>query len=404
MNSRRSITVAAVALAIIGLTCNDWFPTGLLADVGSPGNPDRRDALRALSLIALCAAGGMFVWRGVIAENTGGIAIMLASTAFSLALFVAVDITLSAKAVRIARPAGEIADVHKPDSLLGWRPRPGTVGTHRESDSFDVAYVIDDAGYKAVPNAGEAGARLFIFGDSYTFGHGVANADTYANVIARDHVNVGVHVFNVGVMGYGVEQMYGRFLEIEATLKSGDIVVFAPTSQDIKRNLKDFVFPSKLIFGKRLDFGDRYPVYDNGQLSSVELDTPRRRFMASLFNGRWTKSLFRFIHSAVASPDTTREAREIVDIVSAKSMARGADFCLMFLPQTKERLRGEFEEDISLFDHIDVTGYFPSDSEALAAIRFSTDPHWNTAGHAIAARAVFGALRTRGLLRSDHLK
>ena len=36
------------------------------------------------------------------------------------------------------------------------RPRPGVVGTHRESGSFDVTYVIDDAGYKAVPNAGPA--------------------------------------------------------------------------------------------------------------------------------------------------------------------------------------------------------------------------------------------------------
>jgi len=404
MNSRRSITIAAVTLAVIGLTCNDWLPTGLLADVGSPGNPDRRAALRALSLVALGLAAAMFIWRGAIADNRGSIAIMLTSTAFSLALFVTVDIYLSAKAVRTARPAGEITDVHTPDRLLGWRPRPGAVGTHRESGNFDVTYAIDDAGYKAVPNSGEARARLFIFGDSYTFGHGVANAATYVNVIARDYVNATVHVYNVGVMGYGIQQMYGRFLEIEPMLRAGDIVVFAPTSQDIKRNLKDFVFPSKLIFGKRLEFGDRYPVYDDGQLSSVDLETPWRRFLALLFNGRWTKSIFRFIHSAVVSPDTTREATEMIDSVAAKSSAHGAQFCLIFLPQTKERLRGEFEEDISMFDHVDVTRYFPSDPEALAAIRFSTDSHWNTAGHAIAARAVVGALRERGLLGSEHLK
>lgn len=404
MATTRVIVVAAVIVAALGLTCNDWLPTGLLDQVGARGNTDRRDALRVFSLLGPLFGLALLIWRDAIARNVGGIVLGLVSTALSFAIFVAVDVYLSAKATVNHRAAGEITDVHVPDPLLGWRPRPGASGTHREAGSFDVTYEIDAAGFKAVTHRGVPTARLFIFGDSYTFGHGVGNADTYANVIASDYLKHTVHVFNVGVMGYGIVQMYGRFLEIAPELKDGDIVVFAPTSQDLKRNLQDFVFPSKLIFGKRLEFGNRYPVYRDGQLDSVELATPARRFKAALFNGRWTKSVFRFAHSVVMSPATTAEAGDIFDLVRERCLERGAAFSLVFLPQIKERRRGRYEEDVSSFAAPDLMSYFPADPDALDALRFPTDSHWNAAGHAIAARGLVDVLSRAGVLGPAHLK
>ena len=329
------------------------------------------------------------------------------STGLSLAAFVVADIYLSYQAVRALDLSIAINNVHIPDDLLGWRLKPGAIGRHAEVGSFDVAYHIDRHGFKAIENYGQAVFRIYFFGDSYTFGHGVSNADTYPTIMAREYLQDTIHVFNAGVMGYGIEQMYGRFLEIEKQLQPDDLVVFAPTSQDIKRNLKDFTFPAKLIFSQHFVQASRYPYYQggqlSGQLSSVELATPWHTFKALLFNARWTKNIFRFVHRTVASPNTTQEAREMLRTVRRRTQQRGARFALFFLPQTKERRTGRYEEDVSSFDFYDVMDFFPADGEALKNIRFPTDTHWNRQGHEIAARAIVETLVENELLDQPHL-
>ena len=332
------------------------------------------------------------------------IIVSVLSTSVSVAAFVAADIYLSYRAVRTPNPNAHLSNVHISDDLLGWRLKPGATGRHRETGSFDVTYHIDAQGFKAIDNHGWAAFRVYFFGDSYTFGHGVSNADTYATIIAREYLQDTIHVFNAGVMGYGIEQMYGRFLEIEKQLQPGDLVIFTPTSQDIRRNVKDFIFPAKLIFSGRFVQASRYPYYANGRLSSVELATPWRTFKALVFNGRWTKEIFRFVHRTVTPPDTTQEAREMLNTVRKRATQRGARFALFFLPQTKERRTSCYEEDVSQFDFYDVMDFFPADAETLRTIRFPTDSHWNRHGHAIAARAVVQTLVTNTLLRPSHLK
>ena len=328
----------------------------------------------------------------------------LFSTGLSVCVFVAGDIYLAYRAVRTPDPHVEMKNVHIPDDVLGWRPKPGAIGRHRETGSFDVEYRIDQAGFKATPNSGTPILRMYFFGDSYTFGHGVKNADTYPNIIADQYLNDAIHVLNAGVMGYGIEQMYGRFLQIEKQLQPGDIVVFAPTSQDIKRNLKDFVFPAKLIFTKRFVSVRRYPYYHAGQLSSVELATPWNTFKAFLFNGRWTKKMFRLMHRTLTRPKTTQEAVQMLGAARSLTTRRGARFALFFLPQTKERRRGMYEEDVSAFPFFDVMDFFPPEPAALATIRFQTDTHWNRAGHAIAARAIVETLVQEGFIDRQLLK
>ena len=396
--------VVATLMMVAGLTLNDWMPTGLLDDIGALGNSDRRNAVRGLSVFALVGAVLLLVLQDWMSRNIGGLIALSISTLVSLLLFFAVDLYLSKQALRAAVVRQSMSNVHAPDELLGWRPAAGTTGRHEESGSFAVDYEIDPQGRKAIANRGSAQLRIFIFGDSYTFGHGVKNADTYANIMAREYLSDSTHVFNLGVMGYGIVQMFGRFLEIEAQLKRDDIVLFAPTSQDLKRNMKDFVFPSKLIFGDRVDFGKRYPYYRNGGLESVELATSWNYIKALFFNGRWSKGVFRFAHSAIVSPPTTVEAKEMIALMRRVARKRGARFLLVFLPQTKERRRNTYEEDVSSFDFRNVMRFFPTDEAELKALRFATDSHWNRAGHAVAARALVSTLLAEGLITPNQLK
>jgi hypothetical protein len=132
--------------------------------------------------------------------------------------------------------------VHKRDRLLGWVPRPGARSRHVSEGNFDVTYVIDAKGRRAIPPNSGAQQTLHFFGDSFTFGHGVENDQTALSIIARA-LGRRADVANYGVMAYGLEQMFLRLRAEKDKIQPGDVVIFSPVSLDLTRNLiaKDFV-------------------------------------------------------------------------------------------------------------------------------------------------------------------
>ena len=73
-----------------------------------------------------------------------------------------------------------------PDPKLVYAPVPGARGRHASIGNFDVEYQIDEQGRKAVPQNQDARRSVHVFGDSFTFGFGVANADTWPNLLSRN--------------------------------------------------------------------------------------------------------------------------------------------------------------------------------------------------------------------------
>jgi hypothetical protein len=297
-----------------------------------------------------------------------------------------------------------VADVHIPDPHLGWRLEAGSTGTHRTPE-FDVQYQIDERGFKAVPHEGTPTRSVYVFGDSYAFGHGVPNEESLTNIIQREHVTGDVHVYNVAVMGYGFVQMYGRFLELEQDIGPGDLVVLAPTSADIRRNMTDFMFPAQFIFRDKTIRVERYPYLDaEGNIQTAELDTPYNRARALLFFSRFAGRPFHWLYERTI-PDTTEQALDIVARMRSRTESRGAQFVLVFLPTTGESLKQAYNVDISRFDYLDMMNAFPSDEAGIAEIVLGeVDTHWNRKGHEIAARAIVERLVAQGKLDSDVLR
>jgi hypothetical protein len=103
----------------------------------------------------------------------------------------------------------------RPDSLLGYTMRPGYVGRQR-SREYNVKIRTNSFGLRGgEPDTSRTRRNILILGDSFTFGHGVAEEQTYAGRLQAqlDSVQPGVYqVINAGVMGYdNVQEL--RYLE-----------------------------------------------------------------------------------------------------------------------------------------------------------------------------------------------
>lgn len=292
-----------------------------------------------------------------------------------------------------------LRNVHVTDDLLGWKPRNSSVGIHQRPEAT-VEYTMDELGFKAVPQKTDSPRfTIYFFGDSFTFGDGVTNADTFANILSERYLSDRVNVRNGGVMGYGFPQIYGRFLSVLDRINPGDLVILTPLSDDIRRNFDDFLFVSQYLFARTEIDIRSYPAFSGGELRPRPLKTLRNKLKALLFNapvtGRFWYRLYRR-----TIPDSKVAALAMIGTMKAATESRGGRFILIFLPNPAECESGRYANDLSRFDYEDIRASFPRTPGELAAIKFM-DGHWNARGHEIAARAIFEVLRRRDLLLGE---
>lgn len=115
------------------------------------------------------------------------------------------------------------------DSELGWTLRPGA---ESESASTNQLGARGPREYDSRPSPGKL--RLVCFGESFVFGHEVADADTWeAQLEAFDER---LEVLNFGVSGYGTDQALLRFRRIAIGLDA-DVAVLGLNVTSIGRNV-----------------------------------------------------------------------------------------------------------------------------------------------------------------------
>jgi len=395
--------ISGALLILLGLICNAWVFFWLV-DNTLLDNPPNRVFIWVFDIALIALGIAIIKFKARFLKNLVPLALGIF---FSLILFVALDAFLGYK-ILIAENSDEsdqiqIENVNIPDDKLGWKPKPNATGTHKNKGVFDVTYVFDEHGFKTVDNQGDADFSLFFFGDSYTFGQGVTNADTFPNILADEYLADSVHVFNAGVMGYGIPQMVQRFLDVQNHIQPGDVVVFTPLSRDIERNLKDFMFPAQFIFKDSIIKVENYPYFNGDTLQAVQLDTPYNRIKALLFYAPFSGNNTRFLYRLLTRYDTTADAQKMLNTVKSITEAKGAHFVLIFLPRRNERING-YDVDISGFDYLDIMPFYPSKKADLNKLKIEGDGHWNRLGHEITARAILETLRQAGIVDSAHLK
>lgn len=296
------------------------------------------------------------------------------------------------------------AAMHIPHAELGWIVNKNSSSRHELAGNFSVTYTTDEEGYRTTPQRPQAQNKIYFFGDSFTFGHGVEDDETFASVIASVWLDDRIKTVNAGVNGYGVTQMYRRFLDIQNQLRPGDLVVFTPISKDLLRSYKDFAVVAHYLYSRSNSRLVYYPYFENGKIELGKLDTLSNRIKGLLFHAPLTGNASRKIHRAIIGPVDFDDAKAMFKLIKSKAAVSGAAFQLYFLPQVKDLQRGKYKYDVSMYNYAQIWDYFPAGAKANQEIGFPDDGHWNCRGHEIAAYAIVKTLLENELLDKKYLR
>ncbi len=155
------------------------------------------------------------------------------------------------------------------DRQLGWRLTPGWQGTHHHYD-FDTSYQINNLGFREEPehlsHRKDDLKHYAIVGDSFTFGTGVNNADTFTqhlNTLGNDTL-----LFtNYGIPGYSTDQEYLLFKRDIRPLLPDHLIVIVYLANDL--------FDNELAYPLQADNGKPFFMLDaDGQLERKNSPVP----------------------------------------------------------------------------------------------------------------------------------
>jgi len=128
---------------------------------------------------------------------------------------------------------------YRSDGLLGWSHRPDWETVHETGD-FRVTVRTDDRGLRQTParDPAEPGStyRILVIGDSFAFGWGVEDDETFAvrlaERLAPPRGATRVEVLNAGVAGWSADH-YGLFVKGRGLDLAPDLILVVPSENDL---------------------------------------------------------------------------------------------------------------------------------------------------------------------------
>lgn len=228
-----------------------------------------------LSLIGL--SGGLIVWsrlaryldaRVVLAGATLMIA---AGGGMALAVARSVDVAAAVKSAVVStvrRP--HEPSIATPDERYGYVLRPNARDYHREAD-FSVTYTVDAGGRRLTPAPANPRATVVFVGDSFTFGTGVEDHETYSWLLGSEHWR-GAKVVNAGVGGWGITQGYLAIDDLLSAQPLPTAIVYQMIPDDIFRSY--LRSPVTTGVRRRLEFVDGAFVVRDVQPGAAPAITP----------------------------------------------------------------------------------------------------------------------------------
>ena len=122
------------------------------------------------------------------------------------------------------------------DPFIGWKMPPDTAVRVSGGAEYDVIYHSDSMGFRRAASGGRPAARhrLLFLGDSFTFGAGVEDEQTFPRGIENDRADT--RSYNLGMTGFGLDQMW-RTLHHYGLRLSPSVVVLEFIDDDLHRSI-----------------------------------------------------------------------------------------------------------------------------------------------------------------------
>lgn len=290
------------------------------------------------------------------------------------------------------------------DPLMGWRLTPGLKNIKPFRLFKDKVLSSNSSGIRGqteYPEVSEAGrTRVLILGDSFTFGEGVSDDETYAHDLETLFENV--TVMNLGVHGYGHDQMLLHF-EKDGARYHPDLVLLGFVWDDMSRNLLGF----------RDYWKPRFVMRDNRLvLTNVPIPTPEQTLESEIFRLKlWDFGVI-FWHGLVNLVGLRQQQAHaattaLLDELAAVCHRTGARPAVAYLPVWDELKTGNeamLPDEQFLFQYCE-SRQMPCvflRPAFLAARRtgavLGRTYHWSPSEHWIAARALRDLLLQKGLI------
>ena len=217
-------------------------------------------------------AGPVFLRRGIFSMPLARFAREISYRVAAVAIGAVVALALSEGLIRLAAPKKvetvEAEEFVRFDPWLGWTNRPGAAGPMRAVGQYDAFARINSRGLRdreIDPARAKGKLRVLCLGDSFTWGEGVGDDETYPKVLERELA--GAEAINAGVSAWGTAQEL-LWLEREGFGYSPDVVTLGFYLNDFADNASDSMF------------GYRRPVYalEGGRLllKGVPIPMPRQ--------------------------------------------------------------------------------------------------------------------------------
>jgi lysophospholipase L1-like esterase len=159
------------------------------------------------------------------------------------------------------------------DPQLGWKLSSNWSGKHEHFD-FNVSYKTDSTGFRKQPlfHTSPINKKVALVGDSFTFGFGVNDDETFGAQLARS--NPQDEYINLGIPGYSTDQEYLLIKQYGKTNKIDHYILMFYLGNDILDNALPHPLqaePSKPYFEEQ-----------NDELMLRNVPVPQKRKTAAL--------------------------------------------------------------------------------------------------------------------------
>jgi hypothetical protein len=270
------------------------------------------------------------------------------------------------------------------DSKLGWRNIPNLKSsTHGKPLTINSRGLRDrERDYERTPET----RRILVLGDSYAWGYGVGDDETFSRVLERA-LGVGTthwEVINTGVSGWGTDQEY-IFFRSEGVKYRPDVVVLAMYLQNDSHNNVAMV---QYFLGK--------PCFTSTNLAELVPPVIRPKVKERWLEDRDPLGMTIELVTAIHEECGRIDARLV--LMTFGQFGHDANPILTEFKKNFTELLSSRLPDVSRLD-IDLK-FSERSIDPRSVMERKLDLHWNAVGHRIVAELLQEHLDAEGLLTS----